>query len=206
MGSGFARKVTPPYSVFSERYQRGRRLSRRGRSSTRFRIRPSSARLHARRRYRPQPLASGESCPEEDCSVWFRAARTTGSRMTSFGSGVVSLMATPRCSPELPGFRRAARCRARRAKQIATAAIGMSASPSHARISRGSALRTVLLAIHPPGRAPAGLCGEPAGGLTLQLRISVVSESMGNHDSGDHGCRVPRSRRRWSSGRRHYGM
>ncbi len=43
-------------------------------------------------------------------------------------------------------------------------------------------------------------------GLALQLRISVVSESMGNHDSGDHGCRVPRSRRRWSSGRRHYGM
>jgi hypothetical protein len=42
--------------------------------------------------------------------------------------------------------------------------------------------------------------------LALQLRISVVSESMGNHDSGDHGCRVPRSRRRWSSGRRHYGM
>ena len=42
--------------------------------------------------------------------------------------------------------------------------------------------------------------------LALQLRISVVSESMGNHDSGDHGCRVPRSRRRWSSGRRHCGM
>ena len=42
--------------------------------------------------------------------------------------------------------------------------------------------------------------------LALQLQISVVSKSMGNHDSGDHGCRVPRSRRRWSSGRRRCGM
>lgn len=54
-----------------------------------------------------------------------------------------------------------------------------------------------------PQRCAAGREGRP---LPLQLRISVVSESMGNHDSGDHGCRVPQSRRRWSSGRRHCGM
>ena len=36
--------------------------------------------------------------------------------------------------------------------------------------------------------------------LALQLRISAVSESMGNHDSGDHGWPPLRSRRRWISG------
>ena len=30
----------------------------------------------------------------------------------------------------------------------------------------------------------------------ITVANSVVSESMGNHDSGDHGCRAPRSRRR----------
>jgi serine/threonine-protein kinase len=44
---------------------------------------------------------------------------------------------------------------------------------------------------HHPGRD---------GGLALQLRISASSESMGNHDSGGHGCRAHRSRRRWNSG------
>ena len=43
-------------------------------------------------------------------------------------------------------------------------------------------------------------------GLALQLRIAVISESMGNHDSGDHGWRVLRSRRRWSFGPRRCGM
>jgi hypothetical protein len=42
----------------------------------------------------------------------------------------------------------------------------------------------------------SGLGFIPGLGLALQLRISVVSESMGNHDSGDHGCRALRLKRR----------
>ena len=43
-------------------------------------------------------------------------------------------------------------------------------------------------------------------GLALQLRIVLISESMGNHDSGGHGCLVHRLRRRWRYGRRHCAM
>ena len=42
--------------------------------------------------------------------------------------------------------------------------------------------------------------------LALQLRILLISESMGNHDSGGHGCLVHRLRRRWRCGRRHCAM
>jgi histidine ammonia-lyase len=38
--------------------------------------------------------------------------------------------------------------------------------------------------------------------LALQLQFFVISESMGNHDSGGHGCREPRLRRRLSFGLR----
>ena len=42
--------------------------------------------------------------------------------------------------------------------------------------------------------------------LALQLRFVRTSESMGHHDSGDHGWLAHRLRRRWSFGRRCYGM
>ena len=41
---------------------------------------------------------------------------------------------------------------------------------------------------------------------SIIVRLSMTPESMGNHDLGDHGCRLPRSRRRWSSGRRRCGI
>ncbi|MGH6676795.1 MAG: hypothetical protein ACRECE_11325, partial [Xanthobacteraceae bacterium] len=40
--------------------------------------------------------------------------------------------------------------------------------------------------------------------LALQLFFDVTSESMGDHDSEDHGWLAHRSRRRWSYGRRRY--
>ncbi|MGA2313991.1 MAG: hypothetical protein ABSF87_16795, partial [Xanthobacteraceae bacterium] len=42
--------------------------------------------------------------------------------------------------------------------------------------------------------------------LALQLRFLLTSESMGHHDSEDHGWREHRSRRRLSFGHRRYGM
>ena len=51
--------------------------------------------------------------------------------------------------------------------------------------------------------------GAPLQGLpllALQLRSFPISESMGLHDSGDHGWRALRSRRRWRSGRRRFGL
>ena len=42
--------------------------------------------------------------------------------------------------------------------------------------------------------------------LALQLRFLRTSESMGHHDSEDHGWREHRSRRRLSFGHRRYGM
>ena len=42
--------------------------------------------------------------------------------------------------------------------------------------------------------------------LALQLRFIWTSESMGHHDSGDHGWREHRSRRRLSFGRVRYEM
>jgi pyruvate,water dikinase len=42
--------------------------------------------------------------------------------------------------------------------------------------------------------------------LALQLHFRLSSESMGHHDSGDHGWREHRLRRRWSCGRLHCGM
>ena len=68
------------------------------------------------------------------------------------------------------------------------------------------ALEGVPISLSTMADAVGSSCAALDPLLALQLRISVVSESMGNHDSGDHGCRVPRSRRRWSSGRRHCGM
>ena len=44
------------------------------------------------------------------------------------------------------------------------------------------------------------------GSLTLQLRFVRTSESMGHHDSGDHGWLAHQLRRRWSFGRRRCGM
>ena len=43
-------------------------------------------------------------------------------------------------------------------------------------------------------------------GLALQLRFVRTSELMGHHDLGDHGWLAHRLRRRWSFGRRCYGM
>ena len=37
--------------------------------------------------------------------------------------------------------------------------------------------------------------------LALQLHFSSTSESMGHHDSGDHGWLAHRLRRHWSCGR-----
>ena len=42
--------------------------------------------------------------------------------------------------------------------------------------------------------------------LALQLHFSTTSESMGNHDSGDHGWLEHRLRRRLNCGHRHCGM
>ena len=42
--------------------------------------------------------------------------------------------------------------------------------------------------------------------LALQLRFVRTSESMGHHDSGDHGWLAHQLRRRWSFGRRRCGM
>jgi superfamily II DNA or RNA helicase len=42
--------------------------------------------------------------------------------------------------------------------------------------------------------------------LALQLRFLLTSESMGHHDSEDHGWREHRSRRRLRFGHRRYGM
>jgi ActR/RegA family two-component response regulator len=42
--------------------------------------------------------------------------------------------------------------------------------------------------------------------LALQLHFSATSESMGNHDSGDHGWLEHRLRRRLNCGHRHCGM
>ena len=44
------------------------------------------------------------------------------------------------------------------------------------------------------------------GSLALQLRFVRTSESMGHHDSGDHGWLAHQLRRRWSFGRRRCGM
>src|SRR5258708_7535867 len=41
--------------------------------------------------------------------------------------------------------------------------------------------------------------------LALQLHLRLSSESIGHHDSGDHGWREHRLRRRWSCGRLHCG-
>ena len=42
--------------------------------------------------------------------------------------------------------------------------------------------------------------------LALQLRFLLTSESMGHHNSEDHGWREHRSRRRLSFGHRRYVM
>jgi hypothetical protein len=42
---------------------------------------------------------------------------------------------------------------------------------------------------------------SPSTCLALQLQISCVSESMGNHDSGDRGWLEHRLRQRWIYGR-----
>ena len=42
--------------------------------------------------------------------------------------------------------------------------------------------------------------------LALQLRLDLTSESIGHHDSEDHGWREHRLRRRWSFGRHRCGM
>jgi len=46
-----------------------------------------------------------------------------------------------------------------------------------------------------------GVTEAPAA-LALQLFFSSTSESMGHHESGGHGWREHRLRRRWSFGRR----
>jgi hypothetical protein len=46
----------------------------------------------------------------------------------------------------------------------------------------------------------------PSRALALQLRFLLTSESMGHHDSEDHGWREHWSRRRLSFGHRRYGM
>jgi hypothetical protein len=57
-------------------------------------------------------------------------------------------------------------------------------------------------------KAIAGLAAAEklAPTLALQLRFLLTSESMGHHDSEDHGWREHRSRRRLSFGHRRYGM
>ena len=49
-------------------------------------------------------------------------------------------------------------------------------------------------------------CETKSDWLALQLRFLLTSESMGHHDSEDHGWREHRSRRRLSFGHRRYGM
>lgn len=56
------------------------------------------------------------------------------------------------------------------------------------------------------GISDGALYAIEADGLALQLRFLATCESIGYHDSGDHGWQAPRLRRRWSCGHRRCGM
>src|SRR5487761_1269570 len=78
-------------------------------------------------------------------------------------------------------------------------------NPPHRHEARATAHPTrtrhcmVFMAARPSSRsAPRTSQKEKATVmLALQLRTLLISESMGNHDSGGHGCLVHRLRRRW---------
>ena len=58
---------------------------------------------------------------------------------------------------------------------------------------------------HAAGYHAARRGEEERAGLALQLRKRLTSESMGHHDSEDHGWAAQRSRPRWSYGLPRFG-
>ena len=59
---------------------------------------------------------------------------------------------------------------------------------------------------HPRRSGPNARSPGTIPDLALQLLFDLGSDSMGHHDSEDHGWLVHRSRRRWNCGQHRCGM